>query len=89
MPAVTRRGKAGSDLTRAERPRVRKRWVAPKWTRTVLRHKLALSVGAATLVLGGSVAWAWSIGFTSAIQDASTDLAARALVGTQIGRAHV
>jgi cell division protein FtsQ len=84
MPPLARRGKAGSDLTRAQGRRARKRWVAPKWTRTVLRHKLALSVGAATLLLGGSVAWAWNIGFAGALQEASADLAARALVGTQV-----
>lgn len=84
MPPVARRGKAGTDLTRAERPRAKKRWVAPRWTRTVLKHKLALSMGAATLVLGSTIAWAWQIGFASAVQSASVDLAARAVVGTQV-----
>jgi len=84
MPPVARRGKAGTDLTRAERPRAKKRWVAPKWTRAVLKHKLTLSIGAATLVLGGTIAWAWQIGFAGAVQTASADLAARAVVGTQV-----
>lgn len=84
MPPLARRGKVGTDFSRAERPRAKRRWVAPKWTRTVLKNRFGLSIGGATLVLGGTIAWAWHIGFAGAVQTASAELAARALVGTQV-----
>lgn len=85
MPPVARRAKAGMDLTRAERSRAKKKsWAAPRWTRSILRHKLALTMGGALLLLGGSVAWAYSTGFVGALQTASVDLAERTLIGTQM-----
>ena len=80
MPPVARRSRVTTDLSKAARKRI----TTPKWARTVVRHKLALSIGAALLTLGGSVGWAWSTGFVGAVQQASVELAGRTVVETQV-----